>query len=116
VTFTFSGFLSQQVISYIYRGPFKGGCNLGAVLWLSKVKLHSPAAWFRIAEVQFMIRDVTDPNDQYYVPTLSETGMKICNLYLITRVINWRSSDNYAEKFALLIILNFPCNLMDNFD
>jgi hypothetical protein len=43
-------------------------------------------------------------------------GMKNFFFYGITHLIKWKSSDNYAEKFALQILLPFPCNLMDNFD
>jgi hypothetical protein len=42
-------------------------------------------------------------------------GIENFFLYGNTHVIKRKSSDNYAEKFALLMLLYFPCNLMDNF-
>jgi hypothetical protein len=43
-------------------------------------------------------------------------GHKNFFLYGITHVIKRKSFDNYAEKFALQILLSFLCNLMDNLD
>jgi hypothetical protein len=50
------------------------------------------------------------------IVTLREMGMKNFFLHGITHVIKQKSSDNYAEKFALQILLSFLYNLMDNFD
>jgi hypothetical protein len=42
--------------------------------------------------------------------------MKNFFLHRTMHVIKQKSSDNFAEKFTLQLILSFLCNLMDNFD
>jgi hypothetical protein len=100
VTLTFTDFYQYSAIMASTEQPPAPSRGLASVK-LQSFWPNSPAAWFNNAEAQFIVRDITDPVDKYYLvaASLNEQQLDMVHHILKSEV----TADSYERLRNTLV-------------